>query len=69
MKSDSRFRTSSGDIEIEFDNDMSDLSFDLEASSGDLSVDGRRSDRSLYIKEGDIWIKGVSSSGSQKYKN
>jgi DUF4097 and DUF4098 domain-containing protein YvlB len=67
--SDSRFRTSSGDIEVSLNNEMRDLSFDLEASSGSLSVDGRKADKSLYIKEGDIWITGVSSSGSQRYSN
>ncbi len=67
--SDSRFRTSSGDVDISLNNEMKDLSFDLEASSGDLSVNGRRAEKSLYIKEGDIWINGVSSSGNQRYSN
>jgi len=68
LTGDSEFRTSSGNIEMEFTNGVGALSFDLQASSGSLSVGSRRSEKSLYMKQGGFWIKGVSSSGNQRYR-
>ena len=69
LNGDSEFKTSSGDIDIELVNDVESLSFDLQASSGSLYVNERKSDRSIYIKRGGYWVKGISSSGSQRYEN
>ena len=67
LKGDSDFRTTSGNIELELENSRSELSYDLDAGSGNLYAGGTRGEDELYIKEGNIWIKGISSSGNQKY--
>ena len=67
LMGDSRFKSTSGDISIDFNN-ADTLSFDLKASSGDLRAGSRSADRKLYMKNGDIWIYGVSSSGNQNYR-
>ena len=68
LMGDSKFKSTSGDVTIDFNNDMSSMSFDLRASSGDLRVGGRSADRKLYMKHGDIWVYGISSSGDQNYR-
>ncbi|MFC2126709.1 DUF4097 domain-containing protein [Bacteroidota bacterium] len=67
LKGDSDFRTTSGNIDIELENGQSELSFDLDAGSGNLYAGGNRGEDRLYMKEGEVWIKGISSSGNQKY--
>ena len=67
LDGDSFFESSSGSINIELDNDISSMSFDLKASSGGLRVGSNRSDDRLIIKRGGIQITGRSSSGSQSY--
>lgn len=64
---DSRFKSTSGDVSMDFNN-ISTMSFDLKASSGDLRAGSRSADRKLYMKNGDVWIYGVSSSGNQNYR-
>ncbi|MFT5748802.1 MAG: lia operon protein LiaG [Ancylomarina sp.] len=65
---DSKFKSTSGDISIDFSNNINAMSFDLKASSGDLRAGSRSADRKLYMKNGDVWIYGVSSSGNQSYR-
>lgn len=65
---DSYFKTSSGDIEISFSNTLEELSFDLTASSGDLEVGNRASEKQLLLKRGGFLITGVSTSGDQEYR-
>lgn len=67
LKGDSFFETSSGSINIELENDISSMSFDLKASSGNLKVGSNRSDDRLIIKRGGVQVTGRSSSGSQSY--
>ena len=69
LTGDSNFRASSGDIDFSFVNDLDELSFDLESSSGDLRVGSKSSEDNLYIKQGGFWIEGVTSSGGQRYTN
>ena len=64
---DSKFKSTSGDISMNFNN-IDDKSFDLKASSGDLRAGSRSADRKLYMKNGDVWIYGISSSGDQNYR-
>ncbi len=64
---DSKFKSTSGDISLDFDN-IDAMSFDLRASSGDLRAGGRSADKKLYMKRGEVWIYGVSSSGDQSYR-
>lgn len=62
------FKATSGDIEIDFENDLSDLSFDLTASSGSLDVGNKSGEKKLYIERGGIKVVGVTSSGDQEYE-
>ena len=65
---DSMFKSTSGDISMDFNNNINDMSFDLKASSGDLRVGSRSADSKLYTNNGDVWIYGISSSGNQNYR-
>ncbi len=70
LTTNSSFRSSSGSIDMELVNEIESLNFDLDASSGSLRIGGRRAeDRYIDRQGGDIEIKGVSSSGSQRYSN
>ncbi len=62
------FDATSGDIEIDFVNDLDDLSFDLTATSGDLEVGSRSGEKRMVIDRGGIKISGTTSSGSQEYE-
>ncbi len=66
---DAELRASSGDIKLEVTNNMEELSFDLQTSSGDLRAGGRSGDKSLYIKRGGYWVVGVTSSGDIRITN
>lgn len=63
--------TSSGDIHLNFLNEMKDLSFDLISNSGKLLVEKNSSKNSgenkLMVGEGNVLVKGVSSFGNQTY--
>lgn len=65
----SSFRTNSGGIRMHLRNNVDQLSFDLSASSGGLSIGNQRMKKSYYSDKGSIKVKGVSSSGSQRYYN
>lgn len=62
------FNASSGNIEIDFANDLDDLSFDLSATSGDLEVGSRSAEKRLVIDRGGYKVTGVTSSGDQEYE-
>lgn len=61
------FKTTSGSIEIDFANQLEELSFELTTSSGSLRVGRDKSEKRLLLKQGNIQVKGISSSGDQKY--
>lgn len=65
---DSKFKTTSGNVTINFENDIEGMSFDLRASSGDLRAGNRSSDKKLYSKHGEVWVYGRSTSGDQNYR-
>lgn len=69
LTSNANFKSTSGAIYIRLKNKIQDLTFDLEASSGSLKAGDIRGDKRLYVKngEGNIKIRGVSSSGNQNY--
>ncbi|MBV6646369.1 MAG: DUF4097 family beta strand repeat protein [Cyclobacteriaceae bacterium] len=67
LSESSEFKASSGDIDMELLNDEEELSYDLVTSSGDLRAAGRSAEKELYIKNGSIQIRGVTSSGDQRY--
>ncbi|MEQ6166082.1 DUF4097 family beta strand repeat-containing protein [Ekhidna sp. MALMAid0563] len=62
------FDATSGNIEIDFVNDLDELSFDLTATSGDLEVGNRSGEKRLVIDRGGIKITGTTSSGDQEYE-
>jgi len=65
---DSSFRSSSGSVDVDFSVALEELSFDLEATSGKLTVGNTSSEDQLLIEGGDIKITGRSSSGNQSYR-
>jgi hypothetical protein len=44
-----------------------ELSFDLEAGSGNLRAAGNSGEDELFVRKGNIMIKGISSSGNQSF--
>ncbi len=62
------FDATSGNVEIDFVNDLADLSFDLTATSGDLEVGSRSGEKRLVIDRGGIKVTGTTSSGDQEYE-
>lgn len=70
LTADAYFKSSSGSISMELINDLESLSFDLKASSGALRVGSQRAeDRFIDRRSGGILIRGISSSGGQRYEN
>ena len=68
LKGDAYFDATSGDVEIDFTNDLDDLSFDLTATSGDIEVGSRSAEKRLRIDRGGYRVIGVTSSGDQEYE-
>lgn len=68
LTGDASFDATSGDVEIDFENDLDDLSFDLRATSGDLEVGNRSAEKRLLIERGGYKVSGVTSSGDQEYE-
>lgn len=62
------FDATSGNIEIDFVNDLDELSFDLTATSGDLEVGNRSGEKRLVIDRGGLKVIGTTSSGDQEYE-
>lgn len=67
LTGDANFNATSGDIEVDFENELDNLSFDLSASSGELEVGGKSANKRLILERGGYVVKGVTSSGSQEY--
>lgn len=67
LTGNANFYATSGDIEIDFENELDNLSFDLSASSGDLEVGGKSASKRLILERGGYVVRGVTSSGSQEY--
>lgn len=67
LKSDSEFKATSGNIKIDLMNTEDDLSFDLEAGSGNLRAARNSGEDKMIIRGGGINIRGISSSGNQTY--
>ena len=71
LTADMEVRASSGEVELQLVNDLSDLNFDLESSSGDLRVGSRSAEDEMYIKNNSDghWVKGTTSSGDLDFSN
>ncbi|MFA8450898.1 MAG: DUF4097 domain-containing protein [Bacteroidales bacterium] len=65
---ESSFNSVSGDILCRFRNTSKDLKFQLLSTSGDLEAGRTRKERKLYTNEGNILIKGNTTSGNQTYQ-
>ena len=65
---DSSFQTSSGAIDFDFTNTISDFTFNLESSSGLITAGQTRAKGRVTTGSGTINIRGKSSSGSQSYR-
>ncbi len=68
LSGNANFKATSGDIEIDFENNIGDLSFDLTASSGNLDVGNKSGSKRLMIDRGGYKVTGVTSSGDQEYE-
>ncbi len=68
LTGDARFDATSGNIEMDFTNDLTDLSFFLTATSGNLEVGSQSGEKRLVIDRGGYKVEGVTSSGSQEYE-
>lgn len=67
LTGNSRFKASSGNVTIELMNSEDDLSFDLDAGSGNLYAAGSTADDKLILRKGPINITGITTSGNQRY--
>jgi hypothetical protein len=67
LTGDSRFKATSGSVTIRLLNKTEELSFDLEAGSGNLYAAGSNGEDRLILKKGPIMIYGITSSGTQRY--
>ncbi|MBC6400232.1 MAG: DUF4097 family beta strand repeat protein [Ekhidna sp.] len=68
LTGDAYFDATSGDVKIDFTNDLDDLNFDLNATSGDLEVGSRKGEKRLIIERGEYTVRGTTSSGDQEYE-
>lgn len=68
LTDDSYLNATSGNVEMDFVNNISDLSFDLTATSGDLEVGNKSGEKRLLIDRGGIKVSGTTSSGDQEYE-
>ena len=68
ITANSSFKTSSGAIDMRFTNNIEDFSFDLQSSSGRISVGKTRAEGTVKVGNGELVINGKSSSGRQTYR-
>ena len=68
LTGNSSFRTSSGSIVFDFTNDIDRLKLELESSSGQIVAGGTSAKGTVITGNGDILVKGKSTSGRQNYK-
>ena len=64
----STFNNTSGSIDLDLDNDVETMSFDLRSGSGGLEAAGARGSKHLVVGTGPVKVNGVTASGSQKYR-
>jgi hypothetical protein len=68
LESSSNFKTVSGDIDIDLENPLDELRYDLSTVSGRLTVGSVGVTRGLQMGSGSLTLKGESASGSQTYR-
>ncbi|MGQ1890098.1 DUF4097 family beta strand repeat-containing protein [Thermophagus sp. OGC60D27] len=57
------FNSVSGDILMDLENSLDDLSFRMKSQSGDIVAGESKGEKSLLIEKGNVWIKAASTSG------
>ncbi len=67
LTGDSSFTTLSGSIDMTFENSEDELSFDLDAGSGEIRVGDTHGANRMIIGTGGIEVRGRSESGDQDY--
>lgn len=68
LTGNSSFESSTGSIEMDFEDDLEELEFDLRSTTGSLRVGREESQRQLYLGGTGFTITGESSTGSQEYR-
>jgi DUF4097 and DUF4098 domain-containing protein YvlB len=69
ITSDSEFKTTSGEIEIRLASALTNYSFDIDTSSGDIEVGSRSAEDEYYEKSGQIWIRAKATSGDVSFRD
>jgi DUF4097 and DUF4098 domain-containing protein YvlB len=68
LTGDSSFESSTGRIDMDFNNAIENLEFDLRSTTGSLRVGREESQRQLFLGATGFTISGRSSTGSQEYR-
>jgi DUF4097 and DUF4098 domain-containing protein YvlB len=68
ISGNSAFRSSSGNINIDFDNPLAAFTFELSSSSGSLRTGDVSGEKNLVAGVGVLHITGETSSGDQRYR-
>ena len=67
LTEDSTFEASTGSIDMDLENDLAALEFDLRSSTGTLVAGAERSQRQLFLGSTGIRVSGRTSTGSQSF--
>jgi len=67
LSGDSHFESTTGNIEIDIEQELTELEFDLRSTTGSLSVGTEESQRRLFLGSSGIRVEGETSTGSQRY--
>jgi len=67
LTGDSSFEASTGSIQVDLENDIDELEFDLTSTTGSLEVGREQSQRRLFLGSTGIAVRGETSTGSQRY--
>ncbi len=67
LTGDSSFDSTTGSIEMDLENDVHALEFDLSSTTGSLRVGADRSQRELFLSGTGHTVTGSTSTGSQHY--
>ena len=67
LTGDSTFKASTGRIEIDLENRVENLEFDLTSTTGSLRAGDDRSQRRLFLGGTGIRVEGETSTGNQRY--
>lgn len=67
LSEDSRFESTTGDIEIDIRENVDLFEFDLESTTGSLAVGNEQSQRRLFLGGSGTRVEGETSTGSQRY--